>query len=597
MRIKYIITFLLLLLLNACAKDFLKKAPDEELDTERVFSERRYAEQFLSSTYHNIPMMLEMSRWFNRNPYTGGSDELEITWTGAYSHLLNSGAWSPADGPEINEEPDLWGFMYEGIRKTNVFLDNIHKTPMNAGDKEKWIGEATFLRAFYHFVLFQLYGPIPVVDKTINLNDDFSAIRRAPVNEVVDFIASECDKAAQILDWQVSADRYGRITRAAVLALKSRVLLYGASPLFNGDPAYANILDNEGKRIFPEYDATLWKRAANAAKECIDGVEANGYGLYYSADRDPVANYRDLFLVRNNKEVLYARNLGVDQHFERCANPTGFGGYSIYCPTQEMIDAYEMRNGTRPILGYNENGSPIINSASGYKEDGFVSEKHELNYWPSGVSNMYINRDPRFYASISYSGSEWKSRRIEFWYAGIDGRQRAGSDYCISGYLMRKMVNPTSNIPEGRFGLNTWIHFRLGEQYLNYAEALNEAEGPGTDVYKYVNAIRQRAGMPDLPVGLSQQQMRERIHHERRIELAFEAHRYFDVRRWKYAEETLGAPIHGMNIQAGGSLQDVNFYNRVKIEDRIFNAPKHYLWPIKIGEIERNEFLVQNLGW
>lgn len=162
---------------------------------------------------------------------------------------------------------------------------------------------------------------------------------------------------------------------------------------------------------------------------------------------------------------------------------------------------------------------------------------------------------------------------------------------------MRKMVNPTSNIPEGRFGLNTWIHFRLGEQYLNYAEALNEAEGPGTDVYKYVNAIRQRAGMPDLPVGLSQQQMRERIHHERRIELAFEAHRYFDVRRWKYAEETLGAPIHGMNIQAGGSLQDVNFYNRVKIEDRIFNAPKHYLWPIKIGEIERNEFLVQNLGW
>lgn len=597
MRYKHFLYLVVLIALASCSKDFLKKAPDEELDTETVFRERKYAEQFLSSTYHNVPMMLEMSRWFNRNPYTGGSDELEITWTGAYSHLLNSGAWSPADGPEINDEPDLWGFMYEGIRKANLFLGHIDKTPMDAREKEKWIGEAIFLRAFYHFVMFQLYGPIPIVDETINLNDDFLAIRRAPVNEVVDFIAAECDRAAAILDWQVPTDRLGRITKAAALALKSRVLLYGASPLFNGDPAYAGIVDNEGKRLFPAADAGMWKRAADAAKTCIDGVEGNGYGLYFSADRDPLKSYRDLFLVRNNREVLMARPLGNDQHFERCANPTGFGGYSIYCPTQEMIDAYEMRNGERPVIGYNPDGSAIINPASGYQESGFTATAHPEGYWPTGVSNMYVDRDPRFYASISYAGAEWKGRRIEFWYSGIDGRQRAGSDYCISGYLMRKMVNPTSNIPEGRFGLNTWIHFRLGEQYLNYAEALNEAEGPVSDVYKYVNAIRERAGMPHLPAGLTKEQMRERIRHERRIELAFEAHRYFDVRRWKIAEQTLGVPIHGMDIQSGSSMQDVSFYNRVKIEDRVFNAPKHYLWPIKIGEIERNKFLVQNPGW
>lgn len=592
MKQKYFLSLIFLFVLVSCSKDFLKKAPDEQLDTETVFKERKYAEQFLSSTYHNIPMMLEMSQWFNRNPYTGGSDELEITWTGAYSHLLNSGAWSSAD-----YEPDLWGFMYEGIRKTNIFLDNIQYTPMEAMQKSKWIAEVTFLRAFYHFVLFQLYGAIPIVDKTINLNDNFSEIRRRPVDEVVNFIASECDKAAVDLDWQVPSDRYGRITKAAAMALKSRVLLYGASPLFNGDPAYANIIDQEGKRLFPAFDKNNWKNAAEAAKACIDGVEANGYGLYYSADRDPLKSYRDLFLLRNNKEVLYARNLGSDQHFERCANPTGFGGYSIYCPTQEMIDAYEMRNGEQPISGYNSDGSPIVNSASGYEENGFTAQPDPEGYWPGGISNMYVNRDPRFYASISYSGAEWKGRRIEFWYNGIDGRQRAGSDYCISGYLMRKLVNPTSNIPEGRFGLNTWIHFRLGEQYLNYAEALNEAEGPVGDVYKYINAIRARAGMPALPGNLSQEQMREKIRHERRIELAFEAHRYFDVRRWKIAKQTLSGPIHGMNIQAGGSLQDQSYYKRMTIEARVFNTPKHYLWPIQAGEIERNPFLVQNLGW
>jgi len=597
MKFKYIIYFMLLSIFSSCAKDFLKKAPDEELDTETVFEERRYAEQFLSSVYFNIPEMLEYSRWFTRNPYTGGSDEVEITWTGAYSHLINSGAWNPSDHYGSNEEPDMWGFQFEGIRKANLFLDHIDKTPMNEEEKRKWIGEATFLRAFFHFNIFQLHGPIPIIDKTINLNDDFLAIRRAPVNEVVDFIVKECDKAAADLDWTVPADRYGRITKVAALALKARVLLYAASPLFNGDPAYSNFTDHDGNRLFPDADPNLWTKAAEAAKECIEGAEANGYGLYYSADKDPMRSYQDLFLVRNNQEVLFARNLGTQSHFERCANPTGYGGYSIYCPTQELIDAYEMRNGEAPITGYHSDGAPIINPESGYQEDGFTNEAHPEGYWPTNISNMYIDRDPRFYASINFSGAEWKGRRIEFWYSGVDGRQRAGSDYCISGYLMKKMVSPTANIPEGRFGLNTWIHYRLGEQYLNYAEALNESEGPVADVYKYVNAIRNRSGMPNLPAGLDQDEMRERIRHERRIELAFEAHRFFDVRRWKIAEDILGSTIHGMDIQSGSSLQDPEFYNRVKIEDRVFNAPKHYLWPIRISEIEKNPNLVQNLGW
>lgn len=595
MKIKIFITILTasMLFSISCTDDFLDKAPEEDLDLERVFSERRYAEGFLSSVYHNIPRMADVARAdSDRNPFTAGSDEMEITWTGAYSHIINSGAWSATDF-----WPDVWGFMYEGIRKTNLFLENVHKVPMDEREREKWIGEVTFLRAFYHWMLVRMYGAIPLVDHSIELDTDYTTIRRQPVDQVIQFIADECDKAALMLDWGVSSDKLGRVTRPAALALKSQALLYLASPWFNGNPDYANIVDNEGTRLFPDFDPERWRAAANAAKECIEGAETNGYGLYYAADNDPVKNYSELFLERHNKEVLFATNLGIHSHYERSGNPTGFGGFSIYCPTQEMVDAYEMRNGERPILGYNADGTPIINPASGYSESGYTTSAHPDGYHQAGVHNMYADRDPRFYASISFSGAMWKGRPIEFWYTGKDGRRDAGSDHCISGYLMRKSINPTSNIPEGRFSLNTWIHFRLGEQYLNYAEALNEAEGPVADVHTYMNELRARSGMPALPADLSQIQMRERIHQERRVELAFEAHRYFDTRRWKTAASIDSKPIHGMNIHGGTHLQDDAFYQRTVIEPRVFVAPKHYLWPIQISEIEKNPNLVQNPGW
>jgi len=582
----------LLVLIPSCTKDYLKKAPDEDLDIKKVFSERKYAESFLTSAYNNIPVMLGAADWDQRNPFTGASDEMEITFLGAYSHLLNSGAWSAND-----YYPDVWGFMYEGIRKTNIFLENVALVPMPDEDRKKWIGEATFLRAFFHFMLARIYGPIPIGDHSYALNEDYLKIRRQPVDKVIEFIASECDKAAGMLDWSVSTDKLGRVTKPAALALKAQALLYMASPLWNGNPDYAGVKDNVGTALFPAYDKERWKQAAIAAKACIDGAEANGYKLYRSASNDPVRNYQEVFIERNNAEVLFARNAGEHSHFERCSNPISYGGYSIFCPTQELIDDYEMANGQRPITGYNGDGTPVINAASGYMETGYVADKHPKDYYPAGVRNMYVGREPRFYASINFNGAIWKNRNIQFWFEGLDGRKRAGSDYCISGYLMKKMVNPTSDIFQNRFSLNTWIYYRLGEEYLNYAEALNEADGPVADVYKYVNAIRDRAGLPGLPTGLSQTDMRERIHHERRIELAFETHRYFDTHRWKTAAGIDSKEIHGMNIGAGNALNDDNFYKRTVIERRVFVAPKHYLWPIQQAEINKNPNLVQNPGW
>ncbi len=577
---------------SSCMKDYLKKAPDEDLDIKKVFSERKFAESFLTSAYNNIPVMLGAADWDQRNPYTGASDEMEITFLGAYSHLLNSGAWSPND-----YYPDIWGFMYEGIRKTNIFLENVSKVPMDETEKSRWVGEATFLRAFFHFMLARIYGPIPIGDHAYALSEDYTKIRRQPLEKVISFIVTECDKAATMLEWRVAPDKYGRITRPAALALKAQALLYLASPLWNGNPDYVNFKDKDGTLLFPAYDKERWRKAATAAKECIDGVEANGYGLYRAADNDPVKNYQNLFLDRNNMEVLFARNAGEHSHFERCSNPISFGGFSIFCPTQELVDDYEMADGTRPILGYNPDGSPVINPAAGYKETGYTTAKHPKDYYPAGVRNMYVNREPRFYASINFSGAIWKGRGIQFWFEGLDGRKRAGSDYCISGYLMKKMVNPTSDIFQNRFSLNTWIYYRVGEEYLNYAEALNEADGPVTDVYKYVNAIRDRSGLPSLAAGLSQDQMRDAIRHERRIELAFETHRYFDTRRWKTAAGIDSKEIHGMNIGAGTRLDDDNFYKRTVIEKRVFVAPKHYLWPIQQAEINKNQNIVQNPGW
>lgn len=582
----------LMLFTGSCKKNYLEKAPDEDLDIKKVFAERRYAEAFLTSAYNNIPVMLGAADWDQRNPFTGASDEMEITFLGAYSHMLNSGAWSAND-----YYPDIWGFMYEGIRKTNVFLENVARVPMDETERNKWIGEATFLRAFFHFMLARIYGAIPIADHAYTLSEDYTKIRRQPVDKVADFIAGECDKAASLLDWKVAPDKYGRITKPAALALKAQVLLYLASPLWNGNVDYTGLRDKEGTQLFPSFDKERWRRAAVAAKACIDGAEANGYRLYRSATNDPVRNYQEVFIERNNPEVLMARNAGEHSHFERCSNPVGFGGFSIFCPTQELVDDYEMNNGERPVTGYNADGSPIINPASGYQETGYAAAKHPKDYFPAGVRNMYVNREPRFYASINFNGAVWKGRGIEFWFSGIDGRGRAGSDYCISGYLMKKMVNPTSNIFENRFSLNTWVYYRLGGLYLDYAEALNEMDGPVADVYKYVNLIRDRAGLPGLLPGLSQDEMRERIRHERRIELAFETFRYFDTRRWKIAAGIDSKEIHGMNIAVGNRLNDDNFYKRVVIEKRVFTAPKHYLWPIQQGEINKNPNLVQNPGW
>lgn len=598
---------------SAC-EDYLNMGPQENLTVEDIFKDREYTKKFLSHTYSWIPTEANMAddggAW--RNPFVGGCDEMEIAFGGAFSHIINDGSWNPTN---VNTRTQIYGESYMALRKTNMFLERVEGSPATEEEIRHWKGEAYFLRAYFHFLAFRAHGPIVLADHCFDPSDDLGTLRRSSADECVKFMVEDCDRAIELLydeDKWPNTDT-GRATRLSAYGLKSRILLYAASPLYNGNTDQAELKDpvTEECLINQVYDKEKWKTAADAARKCLEMCAANGRTLYNKYPNDPVKNYQYIFLDCWNDEVLWAKNLAGYDHYLNCGDPVSFGCYSILNPTQEMVDAYEMADGTAPIIGYKEDGMvPVINPESGYTEEGFVDHADDsgLNRWPAGVSNMYINREPRFYASISFSGQQWKWNApsynsndphfLEFWSTGVDGRNNAGSDYCKTGYLMRKIVHP-EHIPWGYTPLNQWVYIRMGEIYLNLAEAINEYEGPTTECYDAINAIRRRAGLPDLAAGLTQDQMRDKIKHERRIELAFETHRFFDVRRWKDAEKTECLPVHSMDIYSGTSLQDPAFYKRIKIENRVFESPKHYFFPIAQDEIDKNQkhWMVQNLGW
>lgn len=590
---------------------FLDMAPQENLQLEDIFTNRMYTKNFLTHIYSWCPTEANMAddggAW--RNPYVAGSDEMEMAYGKAYGHLINDGSWNPQNISRVQ----VWPESYMAIRKCNQLIENIHLCPATEEEIRHWKGEAYFLRAWYHFLVFRAYGAVPVLTKSYDPNDDLLSIVRTPADDVVAQIVKDCDEAAKLLydeDTWPNSD-LGRATRLAALALKSRALLYIASPLYNGNAEQAELKNLNGKNLISQtYDPEKWKAAADAARECITYALAANKKLY-KENPNVVQNFNEIFTKVWNSEILWAKNIGAYQHWLNCGDPVSFACFSIFNPTQEMVDAFQMEDGSTPITGYTNDGlTPIINPDSGYIEEGFVEEGDPtgLNRWQAGVSNMYVRREPRFYATINFCGAVWKydapsfnknePHTLEFWYTGVDGKSGAGTDYCKTGYLMRKLVSP-EYIPFKYTPNQQWVYIRLAEIYLNLAEAVNEYYGPTQECYDAVNEIRSRAGLPGLESGLTKEQMRDKIKHERRIELAFETHRFFDVRRWKDAPENQAGNIHSMSIYEGTHLQDPAFYTRTKVETRVFESPKHYFFPIDQIEIDKHHdrALVQNLGW
>jgi hypothetical protein len=599
--------FLLLINIWSCKKGYLDQVPQDRTTIEQVFAHKNTVDKFLANVYSYVRD--ESDQRFiggshEGGPWTGGSDEAEYDWSFVGSNYMNVGSWGPTSG-FVN---DFWSNYYTAIRSSTYFMAHVSEckeiTEQANGQQllARYVAEARALRAYYYYNLVKIFGPVVIIgDNAIAPDASLPDVQlaRSPFDSCVAYISSEFDKAAADLPdvpANPSVDA-GRMTRSVVMAYKAEMLLLAASDLFNGNPDYASMKNADGKQLISQQkDVSKWATAAAASKAFIDKYVPNTFDLYRVRDNsgniDPHLSCRDVMLTDWNKEWIFAivgssattrQYEETPYHAGKDGSIRGSGGLGA---TQEMVDAYYMANGLS-----------IDDPNSGYTEDGFSSA--DGYHTRAGTYNMYVGREPRFYVGITFNGSVWLNTTTssgtvitETYYNGNSGKRVGGNDYSPTGYIVRK------NMPIGdwRVGNRAWLLLRLANIYLDYAEALNESAPGNPDIVKYVNLIRERAGIPLISETLSQDQMRQVIRKERRVELAFENVRYFDTRRWKIAEQTDGGPKHGMDINAGNSLTDMSFYKRTVFENRVFQK-KHYLWPIPQKELDVDKNLVQNTGW
>ena len=537
--------------------DFLDREEDSFIDKTATFDSYNRTKQYLTYAYSLLPEGL--------NRFSGGAllgaatDDACFAIESSNIQQFNNGSWNALSNPD-----NVWDRYFAGIAKCCTLLENSNHINLdisrldpakrveyenNLKDIRMWRAEAHFLRAYFNFELLKRYGPIPIIKSTLDINKDYSDTPRPTMKEVVEFIANDCDMAADSLEltpWRNMNDAFGRATKGAALALKSRLLLYAASPLYVdfGDIDEAN----------KPSDVTLWKAAADAAKAVID---LNQYKL--------APAYDDLF--KNdfqNKEYIFVRRYPSNSDFEKSNFPVSYGGKGGTNPSQNLIDDYEMLDGT--AFDWND---------------------------PVKAAHPFENRDERLLATVLMNGVLFKGKRIATYPGGADAMPNPNATK--TGYYLRKFLNENVNIQTGGGSDGHVVPlFRLAEIYLNYAEALNEYDPTNPDIAVYLNKIRERVSLPDVPSGLTQEQMRTLIHHERRVELAFEEHRFWDVRRWKVASSTLGAPVKGVKITQDDAG---NFtYSPVQVEQRVFQ-PKMYWYPIPQSEVLKLHHWEQNKGW
>ncbi|MGF6850132.1 hypothetical protein QFZ51_005367 [Chitinophaga sp. W3I9] len=550
----------------SCRKDY-EVIPLEKVTIEYVFDQDdslgTYANKFLNSIYSKLP------GGYNRV----GGDLLDAASDDAISGLVGTSAVSQlATGaftsyaPITDESP--WNNCYAAIRAASLFVSNIdvspvkEKLPNGASIRYAWKAEARFIRALFYFELLKRYGGIPLMgDKVRELGDDVQ-IPRSSFADCVNYIVNECNAIKDSLRPNpIVAPELNshRATRGAALALKARVLLYAASPLFNGQ----NIEASNPLTGYSSYDKARWKLAADAARELIN---EKTFAL--------VPNFKDVFITQNNSEVIFFRQGGNTTEIESTNGPVGFAAVARgrTNPTQELVDAFPTNAGlaiTDPASGYNSN-------------------------------EPYARRDPRLAMSILYNGARWLNTELQTFQGG-QHRPGGAEPGTKTSYYMRKFMGNFENATQYSNTSHDWIILRYTEVLLNFAEAENESNGPTAEVYQVLKDLRARAGiaagdngMYGLKENMTADEMRNVVRNERRIELAFEEHRFWDIRRWKIAQQVYGKALHGMNIIKEGPAFS---YNLAEVFKPVFIAPKMYLYPIPYDEVVKNDNMRQNPGW
>jgi hypothetical protein len=592
-KIKTYIGLLLILICSSCDKDFFDQVPDDRLQIEDIFKRRTTTEQYLANIYNRIRTQMD---WRFDNSFESLSDDIDVTYNDMAPFQLNIGNWD-----RNTSAFNRWGHYYQGIRSATFFIQNVDLNPeVPDAEKTKWKAEARFLRAYFYANLMMQYGPVILMPEELLAPDatiEEISLPRNTYDECVEYVVSEINTAIPDLPMTpVNTREWGRINRGMALAFKSRVLLYAASPLFNGNTDYADFKNLDGTVLVnQQYDANKWKLAADAAKDMIDFGQ---YSLYMERDAGgaimPYESLKNVHLTDWNSEVIMARvsdNFGPD----KMGSPRNVGGWSAFGPTQQLVDAFFMSN-----------GRPITDPASGYSETGTTAQ--DTRYYAPGTSNMYVGREPRFYVAITFNLSKWINNdrgsnnqpvTIQMYSGGNSGLYN-GRNYSRTGYGARKLVHPSTTLEPDRIQGRLEVQLRLAEVYLNYVESLNEYDPEHPDIVKYLNMIRERAGIPQygsedgmVPVPGGKDAMRQAIQQERRVELCFENLRYFDTHRWKIAAQTDGGDFYGMNIEATTSA---GFHQRTVFETRQWKD-KQYLWNIVQDELNKNRNLVENPGW
>lgn len=600
---------------TGCNDDFVNTQPLDQVAGSAVWNDAALAEAFVTGIYAGLGQ-----GGFNEQQLASLTDEALFTHPGRGITTITESRSNPADAGWINETID-WNNMYLRIRACNLALENLAKPGFTNTNKivERLMGEAKFMRAYYYQQLVRYYGGVPLVSKSYSLGEADYTLPRNTMEECINFIVKDCDEAAALLKGQSLAK--GRANEAAALALKSRILVYAASDLYDAATAksksstHAAFAKPELLGYTSGSRADRWQKAKDAAKAVLD-LTSYGSQLNLAAPatkEDGTTNYMNIALSRNGgeKDVIFSRSFingkqeaGGQQGLFN--GPNGYHNWAGNTPVSLLVDDYEMMDGSK--FSWSD---------------------------PTKATTPYVNRDPRFYGSILYDGAPWKPRTADVAgkdpanqiqtgqyeitsgsgkvnVAGLDTRKSTVEDWngSYTGYYMRKFIDPNPAIvDQNTYQEIPWPFFRYTEAVFNYAEACIEL-GQDAEARTWLNKIRYRAGMPALTE--SGDALRQRYRNERRVEMVFEEQRYHDARRWMIAPATLGRKANGINVtgtlKPGKSVSLYRYdptsydysYKVFEIDPGKENRTwldKMYFLPISRDEMNRNNKLVQNPGY
>ncbi|MDR0700789.1 MAG: RagB/SusD family nutrient uptake outer membrane protein [Tannerella sp.] len=632
-------------ILTVSCADYLDVVPDNITTVDHAFKSRYQTERFLYGLFGSLPEFANPGS----NPAMMGGDEI---WYSVDGDGLSRTLWYIPQGGQGTNAPlaNYWASrqtsyslnggkpLFTVLRDCNIFLENVH-LPFDLMEDERirWTGEALFLKAFYHFWLFRMYGPIPLIKENVEISAVQNEVRpyREPVDEVVDYIVALLDSATAKLPLSIEdiVNDMGRPTKATALAVKAQVLTLAASPLFNGteeggaNPDYLNVVDRRGVHLFPQtYSAEKWQKAAQALKEAIDMAGAAKHRLYdfRITNANLVAGLNEKTILamqvrgaateKWNDEIIWGDSRSNTNALQSACQPQlntihdGGGISANYAPPQRMAEQFYTKNGI-PIEEDKDwvNIDPMETTTATGDDKFYIKEGYS-------TFKLYFNREARFYGALIFAGGtlygNGRTMDNDLWITDYfrmpsitDGNFQRKS---ITGYLCKKLLNFKSAIPLTNTSFTQERYafpiIRLADLYLMYAEALNEINGPNAEVYEYIDAIRQRTGLdgvveswrdhaldPSKPS--TKAGMRAIIRHERLNELAFEGSRFWDLKRWKLAETVFNSkPIRGL-------VRDENENVTLRELYPLEYTSKDYLWPIKESNLANNPNLVQNPGW